>query len=437
MNKLIRSGVGLLLLAALIFTAGEHLLMIAVALASILIGAFLFLFALPLVPHLVELLANDPNKDRGNSQIADYRVSSFGFFTSIAPGQVKIVETGDHFVRGIMAFEDHAFKGHLDRTIDPRTSEYWEVIKTERVQPDTHPIPLIITLNPLVWLFWLWQRWVFFTTGYVFTGIYPWRKVRTYKLDRQKKLHGNDDITDKEDYSDHFRVADFVFPLVVEEADTLDKVPVRVRLDLVLRVYNPYLAAYGTDDWASRVGSTAKDVVTSYTRPRPLDHVLSAKQSANPDDEANELARAVWKIGKRENGKNAISGQQGSIQEDSILSIGIEVTQVMVLDISPVEPSTEIGKQLAKEAIARVEARAKETLAKGDAAQLREQITAVKEGEHYGLAVLASERNVRTAAAAGDRGIVVVNGGGDVDPIQAAMLHELKNISKAKGGTKE
>lgn len=437
MNKLLRSGAVLLILAVLIFTIGEHLVTTALILSAILIGAFLFLFALPLAPHAVELLANEPNRDRGNSKIADYEVSNFGFFTSIAPGQVKIIETGNHFVRCIMAFEDHAFKGHLGRSIDPRTSEYWEVIETDSEQSDTHPIPFISTLNPLSWLFWIWQRWVFFTTGYVFTGMYPWRKVRTYKLDRQKKLHGNDDVTEKEDYSDHFRVADFVFPLVVEEADTLDKVPVRVRIDLVLRVFNPYKAAYDTDDWASRIASTAKDIVTSYTRARPLDHVLSAKTSSTPDEEANELARAVWKIGKREDGGNEVARRRGSSQEDSILSFGIEVTQVMVVDISPVEPSTDIGKKLYKEAIARVETRAKMELARGDAAQLNEQIAAVQKGGHYGLAVLAAERNVRTAAAAGDRAIVVVNGGGDADPIQAAMLHELQNISGKKGGTNE
>ncbi len=382
---------------------------------SVLVGVpfavIFFFFILPLIPTVIERLSNRPNRFRGNSTVADYPVSQFGFFTSLAPGQVKIIEASDRFVYCIMRYNGHTYKGYVDSSVPMNTSDFWEVIKTPPNEKDAYPIqpPEASSRGfqrlPAL-LIWLWASWVYSLTGYVFVGIYPFRRVRTYKLKRVKKGY-NGAILETEDYSDHFRVADFMFSVEVPEADTSDMSTVRVEVESIPQVHNPFAVAYQTDDWAARLTSEIKSDVTGYTPSRPLTEVLAAKNNLGPDG----LIRALMK---------------------ECVTPGIRMKQILITDISIVEPRTEIGKKFAGLAIARVERQAKEELAKGDAAQLREQIKVVKKGGPTGLAVLTAERDVRTAKAAGDRAVVVLGGnGGSTDPTQAAILQELKEINLA------
>lgn len=414
-------------------TEMEILLYGVVGLLGLFLGACIFLLALPYIPMAIQLLSNVPNRFRGNAKAtSEYEVDHFGFFTSLSPGQVKIIEAGDHFIRCIMKSDGHTFKGLVETAISPNSKEFWEVVSTTdgqyRGAPDADPIPLSGGL--ISFMINAWSRHVFRLTGYVFVGIYPYRNVRTYRLARLEShtlKNGMVEYEKVEDYSDHFRVKDFQFPVIIPEADTQDKMPVSFQIDVMTRIFNPYAAAYETNDWAQRTEKAVADCVTSYTRPLPLSEVLSAKQQ----DDGNELALKIKKI-----------GELGGDLTDTTTTYGLTITQVLISDISAVEPSTEMKQKLAAAAIARVDSDAEAIRAEGErkamflraegqAAQLREQIKAVEENKLVGFAVLAKQRAVETAAAAGEKAIVVVgsgNGGADVDPIQAATLQEIRDI---------
>ena len=216
-----------------------------------------------------------------------------------------------------------------------------------------------------------------------------------------------------EDYSDHFRVADFQFPIRVPSADTRDKIPVSVFIEVMAQVFNPFETAYWIDDWSTRLSSAGVDAVTHYTRIRPYDDVVSIRDAEASRDFSDEIAR----IGTLD-------------AKNSVAAIGIRIKQVLIVDISP--RREEDGIRLGEVARARVDRDSAELRAEGRAAEIRKQSEAVRENGHIGLAVLAAERNVRTATAAGEKAIVVVGGGGDVDPIQVAILQELKKAKEAE-----
>lgn len=415
------------------------------AIVGILLGCivafFMVLFALPLIPGAVASLANNPNandprrkeQERGSEE-RDYPPSTFGFFTKLAPGQVKIIERGERFVHCIMRYDGHLFKGQdPNNDIRRNTSDYWEVVETKKHPgtQDAHPIPTpkwrwTIAFFGIPVLWWLWKRWVYMVTGHVFTGIYPFQQVLVYPIERSrtvKRSDGVEEVFRVADYSDHFRVADFRFPVLTPSADTKDKIAVKVLNELIARCFNPYLTAYGTDDWSPRLYAAASDGVTNFTRPRPLEEVLSGTAVT-----IRALGDEIKKIGER-----PVSGTTASDTPNSTLPFGIEISQVLTVDISLANPSD--AQKLGDLAIARVDRQAKEERAKGDAAQLREQAEIMNQYGHNGLAVLAAERNVRTAdAAAKGKGAVVVVGGGSntVDPIEAAMLHELKQLNNGE-----
>lgn len=412
------------------------------ALLGIYVTFWFVLFILPLVPNTIESLTNKPNRNRIGPASAkrDYEVSQFGYFTELQPGRVKIITRGGEFVRCIMNYEDHLFLGEAkDQNLKPNNDRYWEVGETKdhAKARDSHPIPW--KNSWMIWVFfffsipwWVWKRWVMKVTGFVFTGIYPYQRVRTYPLEyfiKKKEgssqlgegtsasdRHGEEKIYRIEDYSDHFRVADFQFPIRVPSADTKDKIPVRVFVDIMAQVFNPYQTAYWIDDWSARLSAAAVDAVTHYTRGRHYDDVISITD----ESKSREFSDEVLKIGNNETSGTAA-------KSNSVTEIGIKLSQALIIDISPVRD--EDGKKLGELARARVERQSMEERAVGLSANLRKQAEAVRENGHIGLAVLAAERNVRTAEAAGAKAIVVIGGSNDVDPIQAAILHELKQQS--------
>ncbi len=401
---------------------------------STLVIAVAILIA-PFLPYVAEALSNKPNRYQENLMETTYKVSTFGFFTKLIPGQVKIIETkGGSFVRCIMRYEGHTFAGLVQNEIPINTSDFWRITETSkngvqcRDADPTMPLWKIGNEGSLFrnFISW-WSSKVYSWTGFVFVGIYPYRQVRTYKMARQEEMPGGATIH-KSDYSDHLRVADFEFPVVVKEADTSDMTQVMFEIKVIGRTFNPYLAAYATDDWATRLRAATIDRVTGYTRLHELKDVLAAKRS---DTAGNKLALNIMEIGtllpKKPKGRGATS-EEKPLPIDTIVPFGIMITQVLITEIAPVESTSLTKKRLADVAYARVDSAAAAERAKGTAASLREQIAAVKEGGDVGLAVLAAEQSVRTAGAADKNAIVIVGGsGGDVNPIQAAMLRSLRD----------
>jgi regulator of protease activity HflC (stomatin/prohibitin superfamily) len=404
------------------------LLMIAVVAIGFMVGTAIILLVLPYIPTAIERLSNKPNRYRGtNNDPEDYSVSEFGFFTPLAPGQVKLTVAGDHFIRCVMRFPGHTFKGYAiqekrksdpDVTIIPRdNSEYWEVVSTTQGDfagvSEAEPIEDIPLKNKLfsrlaTW----WARKVFHITGYVFVGIYPFRKIYTFRMERFT------DKGEKRDYSDHFRVQDFQFPVHTPAAETKDIIPVSVDVSLIAQVFNPFMTAFHTDNWPSRLEAATQDCVKTYAQTHPLDEVLAAKSTER--GEANALVQEIKKI------------DDPRAEHDTTSNYGIRIKQVLIPDISPTEPRSDTGKKLADEAFARVEKKAMTERAQGEAAKIREQAKAVNEGGYAALAALAAERDVRTAEAAGEHGLVIVGSGrGDSDPINMAMLHELRRQNRS------
>ncbi|HVV14884.1 MAG TPA: SPFH domain-containing protein [Candidatus Paceibacterota bacterium] len=399
-------------------------------------GIFAVLFLLPLIPHAVDRLTNDPNEyrpDDWNNEL-NYPPSRAGFFTYLQPGRVKIKERGQRFVDAIMAFEGHKFKGEKDNPLHRRDNAYWKVEETnlpgEGGYTDSHPIPfpgrkrgwfffVWLLYSPISVLWWAWKRWTYWITGAIFTGIPPFQNIRVYPVERFKEItrpDGEVDFVRVEDYSDHYRVADFLYPIIIPKADTQDKIPVSIHVDLIERVTNPYDTAYNTDDdWTRRLLTTTSDAVTAFTRSHSLNAVLSAQD----EDEARELADAIARTGKPAPAVDA------KTTDGTTLDFGVMNVRVQIRDITPTNPA--IGARLGDLAIARVDKDAQIERAKGQAALIRETGAALK--EYPDATVIPQiEGTVRAAEAAGRNGGIVILGGAQIDPGQAALIREVRRL---------
>ena len=396
------------------------------ATALFALGLFLYLWLMPYIPFAVQALANDPNRNRPKDvKRRSYQPSSFGFFTTLQPGQVKIIERGKRFKRCIMRYDNHMFIGErAGEGIRQNSEKYWEVVETEGAgNEDSYPIHLPDNANFLQRLLHAWSKNVYEVTGYVFTGLYPFQTVRVYPMDRYNLIHSDDgSVTTEvqEDFSDHYRVEDFQFPVAVRKADTKDKIPVDIVLNFIGRVENAYEVAYATDnDWSARLMSDISNAAMSWTRHTALDSVLSAKNATD----GLRLKRAVLSVDSRKRTEDGT--------EEGIESYGLAAIDASIIDISPSKFDNEITNKLGDLAIARIDREAAKQRAKGEAAGVGEFAAAAAKHGRLGSRALEVQGKINTAKAAGQNAIVIIgDNSGKPDPILAALLREQKKGNK-------
>lgn len=320
------------------------------------------------------------------------------YFTYPEEGKVKIIVRGDVVIRMIMIYADHQFA----RSGNTDSNAHWDIKSGNSQNP-------LEGINPFLML---WARYVYWVTGAVFTGFYPFQRVREYPLERvdvhRDEVAGADNLrlVVKRDYSDHLRVRQFLYPLRVAQADTQDNISVVVVLVIKAKVVNPHKAAFGVDRWDQQLQNLAANAVTNFTRTRPLSQVLAAADDADA---------------------NALNEHVRSINEDTE-KYGIEIDGVDILDISPNLTAEEKTKLYAA-ALAKPVGEATVIDGKSRADAQRELNKAVQEGGIYSAQVMQAEAFVKAAEKAKD-GAVIFGPGISSEPVDAAQLAELRRLNR-------
>lgn len=377
--------------------------------AGIIVGLALIISVLGLIAPLYIPLGWFTNKP------GDDAPSGVHFFTLIEPGEVKIVVRGDKLVRMVM---DTAGK-RFARTGERSAAEFWDIIDGQTEDP----------LNDIAWLIKPWARYVFGLTGAVFTGIYPFQRVREYKLERTKisksekaadtglaptevDSKSNNVLTVVEDYSDHYRLRQFQYAIHITGAETRDKIPLDILGVAEAEVKNPFRSAFGTDRWDRGLVNQITNKINEKTRTLGLDEALTAKSAAG----ARKIAQAVLKI------------------VDDVQIIGIEITGFKTTEINPVLTPDQLAT-IRAEALATQEAKKTRIDGKARADNLRDLNEANAAGGEFAIATMQAEGLVRAAKAAGDGGGMVIlmpSSAQTSDPALLALLAEQKKANKGK-----
>lgn len=402
LKKLAIAGVLVLVLWYLIFDT--VIMDITLAIAGVLTGlAFCLVVIMVILPFYAGLLINKP---------VGTKKSGFHLFTTIEPGQVKIIERGKKFVRMVTdTTEKHYARTGVETPDKKNNQAYWQLLK------DGSENPISDMWSPIRW----WAGVVYKNTGLVFTGIYPFQRVREYDLsrtiiDRKEEKNSKDSnlvLRIKDDVSDHFRMRQFLFPMHITAAETQDKIPLDIIGVAEMEVTNPFQTAYGTDRWDHAMVNLVTDAINTVTKQMKLDQVLTAKKVK----EIRMIADAV---------KN--------IAEDEITS-GIQISNFRILEINPVLEDEE-KKAIYAEALAIQKAKATVIDGEARAEVLTKLNTANEAGGTHAIESMQAEALVRAAEAAGKNGGSVIlmpgsNGQSSTnDPTQIAILAELKTLNK-------
>ena len=220
--------------------------------------------------------------------------NTFGFFTGLTPGQVKIIERDGNFIRCAMNYPGHTYRGLVsEEDIQSNTGPFWEVIPTPEGKEDASPIPFpkfnllidIIFVSYRYPWYW-WKRFVRKYTGLVFTGIPPFQTIRLYPIEYHREstdAGGKFILTRNKNFSDFYNVKKFDVFVPIAASDTSDLLPLKVVVGFTAKVFNPWLAAYntGAGGWSTRVYRQVPSAVLDYTRKRDLIEVMTGEIGTN------------------------------------------------------------------------------------------------------------------------------------------------------------
>lgn len=371
-----------------------------IAVMGVLFGLMACILILMIVLPIYGSMGLFVNKPEGLNK------SGIHFFTNLEPGEIKILERGQAPVRMIM---DVAGK-HFARTKSPNDPEYWKLVSGETEDPTAD------IWAPIRW----WAQIVYKRTRLVFTGIYPFQKVREREIERttvdrqevNRKSGTNLSLDVKKDVSDHFRARQFLFPVHVTAAETKDKIPLDIIGIAEMEVTNPHMAAYGTDRWDQAMINLITDAIVGVMKKMELDHALTSGNDADT---------------------RMISQTVEQITADQI-KCGIQINAFRILEINPVLDDEGL-RAIQSEALASQKAKATRIDGGARADALRSLNEANVAGGQHSIETMRAEALVRAAEAAGKNGgsVILMPGGTgrqEADPTQVAILAELKKLSR-------
>lgn len=369
-----------------------------------------------------------------------------GFFTTLQPGQVKILERGERFVTCIMRWPGYTFQ-YIKYPEIVEEADKWEVVESayseddiekgygSKSAPDAYPVPSpwprkwqswehnwkwMWFFVPIISLWRLWQNYMYQYFGYVFTGVKPFQTVRTYPIEYFQESTSADGVyllNRRRNRSDHYRVAEFYYPIPLDSADTADMIPAALAVGLTTKTNNPYKLAYMTDkSWTSRYIGIARSVVNDLTRVRSIKDIVGSSG-----------ADAVEKLYE-------IYDQIKTDIQTKINDFGLKLNDVNTPSRKTADPRA--IDRLGAPGFAAAEGEARIIEANKEAKALRLVAAAIKAHGHAGILAAQVEGRIRTVGDAGDRAIISIgegSGGGDAD--QSRMLKAiLAELRTGNGG---
>lgn len=401
--------------------AFQALMALAIVIVLLMIGLWIVAF------FAIDLLTNDMSKVKPtfdeNGVLKGRTGDRIYFFTEPIQGRAKIVLRGStRIIRIIMNAPGLTFTQEGDNL---QHFKHWWIRPLNPGEPEW-PVERL-SLNPWSW----WKYSIYKATGKVFVGIYPWQQLHYYPFSRLKQVpdesaHGKVTYVVKDSMSDHVRVYPFQRFEDLPDNITAGFFKVAFVLNLVARVVNPVLAAYGQDTWLSALDNAARTVLRKLIKIHALSYLLSRSDNevGLDDTTSREMAETLRKMSDE---------VEGRPEAGMRTRVGIEIDEVQIISALP-QTSTEEDITMRAPALAEFEREAMITRKKGEAAGekavLEAQIIALKEGGEYGLAVLEKQKLVE--AAQGGHATIFV-GADDDHNVARATMAGVQNLGKDRG----
>ena len=203
------------------------------------------------------------------------------FFTEVKEGTAKAITRFGKFDRCVMAYERYQFDEKWNVEPDNQINSRRDKSIIDKI------IPRDLGGRSL-------DRWP--SISVVHTYSFQWTSLRQggYPAGAQSKdaqVVKEDDLVDlfvsRDEKPDYINLMDDVYVFRIEKAENKEMIPLNFRVLLTIRVTNPYLALFHTEQWLEMVVNTLRPIIKQYVGEKTFEEL--AHRNENLEHEADEI----------------------------------------------------------------------------------------------------------------------------------------------------
>lgn len=375
---------------------------------GVLLGMLLALFVVARatisiwLPTVARRFENDP-KNPGK----------FAATTKIGPNKFKFKMRGGKVVNGFMNIAGYKQKGCAT------APEQFEIVAlTTNEQPPKETMGVI--------------DGIFFRhAGYRAFNPFS-ERIYTYEFPRTEEIMGSDgllQVVGVTDTSDYFLLSEQTYSFSIIDADTGQHENVKVTLKgkVTFEIGNPYKAAFADKKWLQQAIAAIQVRGRNFVRARDFDTLLG-EVGKECEELKDTIGLDLAKVGEQ------IEGGPGT---ETLF--GVRVRRVLVETIDMTDTRAEASRTakytatreaevvgIATEAEANRRKKLRNAEAEAEAGYIEKVARATQAQGAIGLKMLDQQTHIAMAKGAGTTILNVGESGGMIDPIDAAILEELK-----------
>lgn len=319
---------------------------------------------------------------------------------------IPVVELG-HNLREFLINSDHK-----DFSGVGTNKERWKIVEKSSAQPFQY------LSNVEGW----YRNYIHNTTGRMYIGFYPFRKVGTKQITKKvRSAKDNVWFENSTSISNHLRIRPFEWHFEVLNAEVAGLIPVNVRGVLLFECINPYEAWFGIDAWDSQLTNAPVSLVRDILKNWSVEDVIASNvkdESKTTDAAAKRLEADLIERLNRE--------YEGGI-------FGIKVNQGQIFDVEPVLTAQELEKARAgffagREGEAyKIKQRARGEADAGYLEKMSEQLALDSENGRF-----ITEQDTRRQMAQGGKATIIFdNGGGTTPPLEKKLMLVADRLEKS------
>lgn len=324
---------------------------------------------------------------------------------------IPVVELG-HNLREFLINSDHK-----DFSGQGTNKERWKIVEKSKA------FPFQYLSNVEGW----YRGYIHNTTGRMYIGFYPFRKVDTKEI--TKKVRSVSDkgwFENVKSVSNHLRIRPFEWNFEALNADVAGLIPVNVYGVLLFECVNPYESWRGIDAWDSQLTNAPVSAVRDILKNWSVEDIIASnvkEESKTTDVAAKRLEVDLIEKLQRE--------YEGEI-------FGFKIVRVQIFDVEPVLTPQELEKARAgffagREGEAyKIKQRARGEADAGYLQTMSAQLSADSENGRF-----ITEQDTRRQMAQGGKATIIFDNGGSTPPLEKKLMLVADRLEKSNETPKE